>query len=130
GNQPAVASDRMHETASPQIPSTIEERATQAWTKERAALVIGHPGHELRIHHWLERARPVTFVFTDGSGRTDRSRLASTTAVLERAGASRGSIYGAMSDRQLYRTILAGEHDVFTRLVDGLASALQQAGVS
>jgi hypothetical protein len=72
----------------------------------------------------------VTFVLTDGSGHTDRSRLASTTAVLERAGASRGAIYGAMSDRQLYRAILAGERDLFTRLVDELASALQQAGVT
>ncbi len=112
----------------PQI--QVAEKVTNEWAKERTALVIAHPGHELRIHHWLERACPVTFVFTDGSGHTDHSRLASTTAVLERAGASRGSIYGAMSDRQLYRTILAGEHDVFTRLVDELASALQQAGVT
>jgi hypothetical protein len=72
----------------------------------------------------------VTFVLTDGSGHTDHSRLASTTAVLERTGASRGAIYGAMSDRQLYRAILAGERDVFTRLVDELASALLQAGVT
>jgi hypothetical protein len=72
----------------------------------------------------------VTFVLTDGSGHTDHSRLASTTAVLERAGASRGAIYGAMSDRQLYRAILAGERDVFTRTVDELASALLQAGVT
>ena len=47
--------------------------------------------------------------------------------VLERAGARRGSIYGVLSDRELYRAILAGERDVFTRLVDELASALQRA---
>jgi hypothetical protein len=72
----------------------------------------------------------MTFVLTDGSGHTDHSRLASTTAVLERAGAGRGAIYGAMSDRQLYRAILAGERDVFTRLADELASALQRADVT
>jgi hypothetical protein len=72
----------------------------------------------------------VTFVLTDGSGHTDHSRLASTTAVLERTGASRGAIYGAMSDRQLYRAILAGERDVLTRLVDELASALLQMDVT
>ena len=33
------------------------------------ALVIGHPGHELLVHGWLEVARPIVFVFTDGSGR-------------------------------------------------------------
>ena len=92
--------------------------------------MIAHPGHELRIHHWLERARPVTFVLTDGSGHTDHSRLASTTAVLERAGASCGTIYGAMSDRRLYQAILAGERDLFTTLVDQLASALQREGVT
>jgi hypothetical protein len=113
-----------------QIPDADAEQIANRWTKERAALVIGHPGHELRIHDWLERARPVTFVLTDGSGHTDHSRLASTTAVLERAGASCGAVYGVMSDRQLYQAILAGERDVFARLVDELASALQQAGVT
>ena len=72
----------------------------------------------------------MTFVLTDGSGHTEHSRLDSTTAVLERAGASRGAIHGAMSDQQLYQAILAGERDVFTKLVDELASALQQAGVT
>src|SRR5882757_1743433 len=100
------------------------------WTTERTALVIGHPGHELRIHHWLECARPLTFVLSDGSGHTDHSRLASTTAVLERVGASRGAIYGAMSDRQLYRAILDGERDLFTGLVDELAAALQHENVT
>jgi hypothetical protein len=102
---------------------TMREIAMK-WTDERAALVIAHPGHELRVHHWLEQARPVTFVLTDGSGHTDHSRLASTTGVLKRAGARRGGIYGAMSDRQLYGAILAGEHDVFTKLADELAAAL------
>lgn len=103
---------------------------THAWPRERGALIIAHPGHELRIHHWLERARPLTFVLTDGSGHTDISRLRSTATVLERAGARRGSIFGVMSDRQLYHAILTGERDAFTRLVDELASALQREGVS
>ena len=34
----------------------------------RAALVVAHPGHELRVHGWLEVARPVVCVSTDGSG--------------------------------------------------------------
>jgi hypothetical protein len=44
--------------------------------------MIAHPGHELRVHHWIERTRPLVFVLTDGSGHTGVSRLASTTAVL------------------------------------------------
>src|SRR5207253_5484219 len=32
----------------------------------RAALVIAHPGHELRVYHWLRLARPSVFILTDG----------------------------------------------------------------
>jgi hypothetical protein len=97
---------------------------------ENAALVIAHPGHELRIHHWLELARPVCFVLTDGSGHTDTSRIDSTTVVLERAGARRGGVYGVLSDRALYQGILAGERDMFTQIVAELADALQREGVT
>jgi hypothetical protein len=32
----------------------------------KAALVVAHPGHELRVFHWLRLARPCVFVLTDG----------------------------------------------------------------
>lgn len=95
----------------------------------RAGLVIAHPGHELRVHHWLELARPVVFVLTDGSGHSGRSRLASTTAVLERTGASPGALYGRLSDSDLYRAILAGDVGLFAALADELAAALDTAQV-
>ena len=95
------------------------------WAKQSAALVIAHPGHELRIHHWLEIARPLTFVLTDGSGHTDRSRIDSTTTVLNRVKARRGAIYGAISDRELYDAVLSGRRDLFVQLVEDLAAALQ-----
>jgi hypothetical protein len=101
-----------------------------AWEEERWALVVAHPGHELRIHHWLERARPVTLVLTDGSGHGNQGRINSTTTVLERVGARRGEIYGPLSDRQLYRAILAGEHDLFARLANELAAALLREGIA
>jgi hypothetical protein len=93
---------------------------------ERTALVIGHPGHELRVHHWLERTRPVTFVLTDGSGHSDHSRIDSTTQVLAHAGARRGAIYGALTDRALYQAILRGDHTIFAQLAQDLAAALQR----
>ena len=70
------------------------------------ALVVAHPGHELRIHAWLERTRPHVFVLTDGSGHASEARLDATASVLERAGAQPGSIFGRFSDREAYRLIL------------------------
>lgn len=90
--------------------------------RPRAALVIAHPGHELRVHGWLEAARPSVCVLTDGSGRTGRPRLDSTTKVLDAAGARRGAVYGPFSDGRLYAALLEHEHSPFIRLVEGLAS--------
>lgn len=95
-----------------------------------AALIVAHPGHELRLHRWLEVARPVVFVLTDGSGSAASPRTSSTTRVLDRAGARPGSIYGRMSDRELYRALLAGDFAFFSALVDELAGGLVQAGVA
>ena len=39
---------------------------SSSWEGLRAALVIAHPGHELRIHHWLERVKPRVFVQNQG----------------------------------------------------------------
>jgi hypothetical protein len=90
----------------------------------RSALIVAHPGHELRIHGWLEQARPRVFVLTDGSGSTRESRLESTRRVLRAAGASEGSIFGRFTDRQLYEAVRRPAFDVFTDLVDELAASL------
>ena len=90
----------------------------------RAVLVVGHPGHELRVYGWLTKVRPVVHVLTDGSGGEGTSRLASTTALLEEVGASRGSIYGRMTDREIYAAMLAGDHGRFIALANELAATL------
>ncbi len=92
----------------------------------RAALVIAHPGHELRVHRWVELARPVVYVLTDGSGHTGRSRLAATSELLARAGARPGPIYGRFSDGDLYRALLAGDLELFADLAEELAESLRE----
>jgi hypothetical protein len=87
-------------------------------------LIVAHPGHELRVHGWLEAARPRVCVLTDGSGRTGRPRLDSTTRVLEAAGARPAPVYGPFSDGGLYAALLDREHSPFTRVVEELAAAL------
>lgn len=87
------------------------------------ALVVAHPGHELRVHGWLELNRPDVFVLTDGSGRGGQSRLDSTTRILERAGAQPRGLYGRFTDAEIYSRILSGDCAFFTDLVEELAEA-------
>jgi hypothetical protein len=91
-------------------------------------LVAAHPGHELRLHGWLERERPEVFVLTDGSGSDGASRLASTAAVLLRAGARPGSVFGRFRDRELYDVMMEGRIEVVTELARELAEALVERG--
>jgi hypothetical protein len=42
--------------------SGLEARPIPTLPDSPAALVIGHPGHELRVHGWMEHARPQVFV--------------------------------------------------------------------
>src|ERR1700730_3576329 len=71
----------------------------------RAALVIGHPGHELRVYGWLASARPQVFILTDGSGTTGIGRTASSSRVLAGAGSPLGKICAPFSDAGIYEAI-------------------------
>ena len=43
--------------------------------RKRCALVVAHPGHELRVYGWLALRKPDVYILTDGSGHTGNSRL-------------------------------------------------------
>lgn len=90
----------------------------------KTALVIGHPGHELRVFHWLEVMKPMVCVITDGSGRLGLSRLPSTTKILNQVNASQGVFYGSCSDREAYLAILNRDFDLFIRHARALAAWL------
>jgi hypothetical protein len=90
----------------------------------RALLVVAHPGHELRVHGWLEVVRPPVWVLTDGSGHGDRGRLASTATLLAAAGATPGPLFGRLRDRDAYAMILDGDDGAFAALAEELAAAL------
>ncbi len=89
----------------------------------KAALIIAHPGHELRVYGWLELARPTVFVLTDGSGHTGQSRLHLTSQILARAGTSPGGVYGRLTDIVLYTALLDHRFDLFFNLVEELSQA-------
>jgi hypothetical protein len=87
----------------------------------RAALVVAHPSHELRVHGWLQTSRPSVFVFTDGSGRAGEPRLQSTTKLLSDVGAQPGSIYGRARDVDVYEAFLNQDLSFFIRIAEELA---------
>jgi AcrR family transcriptional regulator len=89
-----------------------------------AALIIAHPGHELRVHGWLEQARPRTFVLTRGDGPDRPSRLASTRKIVAAAGASEGTIFGRFEDREIYDAVIRRNDSFFIGLLDELVTAL------
>jgi len=104
--------------------SESHQEASAGILRGNVALVIGHTGHELRIYHWVETARPLTFVLTDGSGRGQPSRLPSTENVLRHAGAKPGPIFGRWTDAQAYEILLSGNLTALTDLTRELAEAL------
>ena len=95
-----------------------------SWRDLRAAMIIAHPGHELRVHHWMETAKPGVLVLTDGSGRTLKSRLDSTAKVLREAGASAGPVFGRFTDADIYQAMLQGKPEPFLELLEEMAGWL------
>ena len=66
----------------------------------------------------------MVFVLTDGSGPSDQPRLESTSRLLEQVGARSGRIFGRLTDRELYQSILGRDFGIFIRLTEELSEAL------
>lgn len=94
------------------------------------ALLVAHPGHELRVHGWVERERPIVYVITDGSGSRQEARTESTRRLLEAAGARPGPVFGKVTDGELYRALLWGDHRPFVELFEEIAESAARDGVS
>jgi hypothetical protein len=89
----------------------------------RPALVVGHPGHELKVFGWMSEYTPRVFVITDGSGRSGFSRTPSTASLVARTGAVPGEVFGLISDAEIYRAILQRDSAVFLGMVDRIAAS-------
>jgi hypothetical protein len=81
------------------------------------------------VYGWLEQARPLVFVLTDGSGSAGAPRLNSTTKILRGVGASPGTIYGRFTDLDLYAALLGRDFGLFERLTAELAEAFVREGI-
>jgi hypothetical protein len=88
----------------------------------QSILILAHPGHELRIFHWLERNQPIVSILTDGSGGDKDSRIAYSEASVATAGATLGPVFGPMSDQAWYQAILDGDPTPFWDGADRIAA--------
>lgn len=88
-------------------------------------LILAHPGHELRIFHWMERTRPIVCILTDGSGGNQSSRTAFSKETLAAAGAAAGPVFGSTPDKDWYSAILAGDAAPFRKVADEAFKAVE-----
>ena len=66
-------------------------------------------------------------MLTDGAGHGPHARLASTTVVIERAGAFPGRVYGRFSDRGFYEAMLGRRDWLFRRARPGVVDRPRRA---
>lgn len=92
--------------------------------------IVAHPGHELRVHHVLELARPIVAVMTDGSGSTGASRLDETRGLLTKVGAQTATLFGAMPDGDAYRLLMQNNPRPFNVFADRLAAQIDASGAT
>ena len=93
------------------------------------ALIISHPGHELRVFHWLEQTRPLVLVLTDGSGSVNQARIGSTTRILKMVGARPALVYGVFTDREIYSRILERSESILVEMIEQVALTLVEQGI-
>jgi len=103
----------------------MTEPTLEGLDRTTVALVIAHPGHELRIFRWMEQTRPVVCVLTDGSGAGGVSRVESTQRVVHGAGATMGRWQGRVRDADVYQWLLSAADSCFLNLVDELTDILE-----
>src|SRR5215471_6691458 len=77
------------------------------------ALVVAHPGHELRVFGWLSRNKPRVYVMTDGSAQGGSHRIRSSARLLEAVGSEADRVFGEITDADMYRAILERDISVF-----------------
>ncbi len=89
-------------------------------------LLIAHPGHELLLHGWISRNKPVVHVLTDASAHSSDARLGRTADLLRDLGARKGAIFGRLSDAEAYSMILERNVPLLGSLVAELAAELEK----
>lgn len=94
--------------------------------KTKSALIIGHPGHELRAFKFLKDAKPDVYILTDGSGQNNDSRLYQSIKLIESVGATYKNTFTAFSDKELYALILSGDLEKIKQIKKELLTLVKE----
>lgn len=93
-------------------------------------LLIGHPGHELRILEWVRQTKPDVVILTHGEGSIGQPRLEDSRRQLEQWGVRvRTDWLTPVSDATVYQSLLGGNSLLFANWLDGLARSARLARI-
>ena len=92
---------------------------------KKTALIIGHPGHELRIFGMVELYKPRAYIITDGSGNSGQSRVYNSVKILEQSGATMSPFIGYFTDKEIYRIILEKDFASLDAFIKTISNDLQ-----
>jgi hypothetical protein len=90
-------------------------------------LILAHPGHELRIHHWLEINKPRVYLLTDGSGGKEQSRTHYSEQIIQQTGSARGSVFGDISDKVWYKALTDSDFGFIRSILEAIEADLPDA---
>jgi hypothetical protein len=74
--------------------------------RTKTALIIGHPGHELRAYAFIKKYKPDVFILTDGSGSNNSARIHQSIKLLDSLGAKFQDSIKRFTDKELYNIVL------------------------
>ena len=75
---------------------------------KKSAVIIGHPGHELRAFKFIKDFKPDIFIITDGSGSYNNSRIHNSIKIIDSLGAKFIKLFEPIPDKKIYSFILEG----------------------
>ena len=91
---------------------------------KKAALIIGHPGHELKAFKFIKDFKPDVFIITDGSGANNVSRMGNSIKIIESLGARLIKLFEPLSDREIYTFIKEGNISEISKIKEILSEKI------
>src|SRR5690349_728405 len=102
--------------------STVTKNRVSNCGRHPALLVVGHPGHELRVYGWMAKLRPDVVILTDGSGHTEHARTESSRRLVREVGASATHLFGTLRDADVYRALREHRFEILDAMILGVTA--------